>query len=79
MIDAWAAAAGIADGRVFRSVNRGGDIQGTALSEKVDWQLIWPTRRLALLESRPRLLSDPRKVVLCGGRELEQVQLIARL
>ena len=41
-IDAWAAAAGIADGPVFRSVNRGGAIRSTALSEKVVWQLIRP-------------------------------------
>jgi site-specific recombinase XerD len=40
-IDAWAAA-GIADGHVFRSVNRGGQIRETALSEKVVWQLIRP-------------------------------------
>src|SRR6516162_2577747 len=41
-IDAWATAAGIADGPVFRSVNRGGDVRETALSEKVVWQLIRP-------------------------------------
>ena len=41
-IDAWATAAAIADGPVFRSVNRGGEIQDSALSEKVVWQLIRP-------------------------------------
>jgi integrase len=41
-IDAWAAAAGIVDGAVFRSVNRAGQIRETALSEKVVWQLIRP-------------------------------------
>ena len=39
-IDVWAMPAGIADGTVFRSVNRGGEIRETALSEKVVWQLI---------------------------------------
>jgi len=34
-IDAWAAAARISDGPVFRSVNRGGQIRENALSEKV--------------------------------------------
>src|SRR6516164_3546377 len=34
-IDAWAAAAGITDGPVFRSVNRGGKVRESALSEKV--------------------------------------------
>jgi integrase len=41
-IDGWAAAAGVGDGPVFRSVNRGGEIRDTALSEKVVWQLIRP-------------------------------------
>jgi len=41
-IDAWttAAAAGIIDGPVFRPVGRGGNVQATALSEKVIWQLL---------------------------------------
>jgi site-specific recombinase XerD len=39
-IDAWAAAAGVTDGAVFRPVNRGDQTQGTALSEKVVWQLL---------------------------------------
>jgi integrase len=39
-IDAWTSAAGVADGQVFRPVNRGGDVQGAALSEKVVWQLL---------------------------------------
>jgi hypothetical protein len=34
-IDSWTALAGISDGPVFRSVNRGGDVHETALSEKV--------------------------------------------
>jgi integrase/recombinase XerD len=39
-IDAWTTPAGISDGPVFRSVNRGSEIRETALSEKVVWQLI---------------------------------------
>jgi hypothetical protein len=34
--------AGIAEGPVFRSVNRGGQVRETALSETVLWQLIRP-------------------------------------
>ena len=41
-IDAWAAAAEITDGPVFRSGNRGSQTRETALSEKVVWQLIRP-------------------------------------
>jgi site-specific recombinase XerD len=39
-IDAWTSAAALTDGHVFRAVNRGGQVQGTALSEKVVWQLL---------------------------------------
>src|SRR5262245_17012987 len=38
--DAWAAAASVTDGFVFRPVNRGGQAQAVGLSEKVVWQLL---------------------------------------
>ena len=38
--DAWTSAAGFADGRVFRPVNRGDKVQGEAMSEKVVWQML---------------------------------------
>ena len=38
--DAWTATAGVADGYVFRPVNRAGHAQGVGLSEKVVWQLL---------------------------------------
>jgi integrase len=41
-VEAWTRPAGIAEGPVFRSVNRGGEVYETALSEKVIWQLIRP-------------------------------------
>jgi integrase len=41
-VDAWTTPAGISEGSVFRSVNRGGEIRESALSEKVVWQLIRP-------------------------------------
>src|SRR6202171_5159724 len=41
-IDAWTAAAGVAEGNVFRPVNRADQPQGAALSEKVVWQLLQP-------------------------------------
>jgi integrase len=41
-IDSWTTSAGSSDGPVFRSVNRGGDVYNTALSEKVIWQPIRP-------------------------------------
>jgi site-specific recombinase XerD len=53
--DAWTAAAGVAEGYVFRPVNRSGLAQGVCLSEKVVWQLLQP---YALAAGVPRAL-DP--------------------
>jgi len=41
-IDAWTSAAGVAEGYIFRPVNRAGQAQGVSLSEKVVWQLLQP-------------------------------------
>src|SRR5216683_4857411 len=38
--DAWTSTSGLADGRVFRPVNRGDKVRGEAMSEKVVWQLL---------------------------------------
>ena len=77
-VDAWAGAAGIGDGPVFRSVNRGGDIRGTALSEKVVWQLLRPYADAAGVSGiAPH---DCRRTCakLCraAGGELEQIQML---
>jgi integrase len=69
-IDAWTTAHGIADGLVFRSVNRGGGVRDTALSEKVIWQPA-PALRRSRRRSRnraARLSANMRKVVPCGWR-----------
>jgi integrase len=77
-IDAWAAAAGITDGPVFRSVNRGGQIRESALSEKVVWQLIRPYAEAAGVAGIPP--HDCRRTCakLCraAGGELEQIQML---
>jgi hypothetical protein len=39
-IDAWTMAAGIADGHVFRPVNRAGVVTGEHLGEKVVWLML---------------------------------------
>ncbi len=41
-IDAWTNAVAIAEGHVFRSVNRAGKALDAALSEKAVWQLLRP-------------------------------------
>ena len=77
-VEAWTTAAGIADGPVFRSVNRGGDVRETALSEKVVWQLIRPYAEVAGVAGiAPH---DCRRTCakLCraAGGELEQIQML---
>jgi integrase len=77
-IDAWAAAVGITEGPVFRSVNHGGAIRGTALSEKVVWQLIRPYAEAA--GAAGIAPHDCRRTCakLCraAGGELEQIQML---
>src|SRR3984957_17197788 len=41
-IDTWTGPAGVSDGYVFRSVNRGDKVQGKVLSEKAVWQMLRP-------------------------------------
>jgi integrase len=77
-IEAWANAAAIAGGPVFRSVNRGGEVGETALSEKVIWQLIRPYAEAAGVPGiAPH---DCRRTCakLCraAGGELEQIQML---
>jgi integrase len=77
-IDAWISTAGIAEGHVFRAVNRGGQVQLAALSEKVVWQLLGPYAEAAGVPGiAPH---DCRRTCakLCraAGGELEQIQLL---
>jgi integrase len=39
-IDAWTFAAGFSEGAVLRRVNRGDQVQGVGMSERVVWQLL---------------------------------------
>lgn len=41
-IDAWTTQAGVADGHIFRAVNRADAVQGAVRSEKIVWQLLRP-------------------------------------
>ena len=77
-IDAWATSAGITDGPVFRSVNRGGAIRDTALSEKVVWQLIRPYAKAAGVAGIAphdcrRMCAKLRRA---ADGELEQIQML---
>jgi integrase len=77
-IDAWTTPACITDGHVFRTVNRGGEVQPIALNEKVVWQLLRP---YAEASGVPGIAPhDCRRTCakLCraAGGELEQIQLL---
>jgi site-specific recombinase XerD len=77
-VDAWTAAAGVADGHVFRPVNRADAVQGTALSEKVVWQLLQPYADAAGVPGiAPHdLRRSCAKMCRAAGGELEQIQLL---
>jgi site-specific recombinase XerD len=77
-IDAWTAAAGVANGHVFRPLNRGGTVTGERLGEKVVWQML---KRYAAEVGVPGIAPhDLRRTCakLCraAGGELEQIQLL---
>src|ERR1700674_5527358 len=77
-IDAWTSAAGVADGYVFRPVNRAGQAGAVGLSEKVVWQLL---QGYAVAAGVPGIAPhDLRrscaKMCRAAGGELEQIQLL---
>ena len=77
-IDAWTSAAGLAEGYVFRPVNRGDRVTGDAFSEKVIWQML---RQYATAAGVPGIAPhDCRrscaKLCRAAGGELEQIQLL---
>jgi site-specific recombinase XerD len=77
-IDSWTTTACVVDGHVFRAVNRAGQAQTQALSEKVVWQLL---QKYAIAAGVPGIAPhDLRRTCakLCraAGGELEQIQLL---
>jgi site-specific recombinase XerD len=77
-IDAWTSAAGVADGFVFRPVNRAAHAQGVGLSEKVVWQLLQVYATVAGVPGiAPHdLRRSCAKMCRAAGGELEQIQLL---
>ena len=77
-IEAWTSDAGVADGHVFRPVNRGGQVQAVALSEKVVWQLLQGYAAAAGVPGiAPHdLRRSCAKMCRAAGGELEQIQLL---
>ena len=77
-IDAWTSAAAVTTGPVFRPVKRGDQVQGTALSEKVVWQLLQGYAAAAGVPGiAPHdLRRSCAKMCRAAGGELEQIQLL---
>jgi integrase len=77
-VDAWTEAAGIAEGPVLRRINRGAQVQGERMSEKVVWQLLQPYASAAGVPGiAPHdLRRSCAKMCRAAGGELEQIQLL---
>jgi integrase len=77
-IDAWTSVACVADGHVFRAITRGGRVQGSALNEKVIWQLLQGYAAAAGVPGiAPHdLRRTCAKLCRAAGGELEQIQLL---
>jgi site-specific recombinase XerD len=77
-IDAWMSKAGITEGCVFRPVNRGGQIAGKRISEKVAWQMLKSyAASVGLMGIAPHdLRRTTAKLCRAAGGELEQIQLL---
>lgn len=76
-IDEWAQAAGIGAGRIFRSVNKGGSIDGDSLTPQAIRDMV--TSRCRALDFGDVAPHDLRrtfaKLARVGGADLEQIQL----
>jgi site-specific recombinase XerD len=73
-IDAWTAAAGIAEGPVLRRVSRGDQVHSDGMSEKVVWQLLQQYAAVACVPGIARRTCA--KLCRAAGGELEQIQLL---
>jgi site-specific recombinase XerD len=77
-IDAWTAEAAVADGHLFRPVNRGDQVRGMRMSEKVVWQILKTYVAAAgLPDIAPHdLRRTTAKLCRAAGGELEQIQML---
>jgi len=77
-IDAWTAEAGVMTGHVFRPVNRGDQVSGERVSEKVVWQMLKTyVAGAGLPDIAPHdLRRTTAKLCRAAGGESEQIQLL---
>jgi integrase len=77
-IDAWTTEAGVTEGHLFRPINRGDQVLGDRLSEKVVWQTLKSYVVAAgLPDIAPHdLRRTTAKLCRAAGGELEQIQML---
>ena len=77
-IDAWTAAVEIKEGFLFRPLNRGDQVCGDRLSEKVVWQMLKPyVSAIGVPQVAPHdLRRTTAKLCRAAGGELEQIQML---
>jgi integrase len=77
-IDMWTSAAAVTEGHLFRPINRGDQVFGTRLSEKVVWQMLKTyIVGSGLPDIAPHdLRRTTAKLCRAAGGELEQIQLL---
>ena len=77
-IDSWTAAAGVVDGHVLRPINRGDQVRGERITEKVVWQVIQPYATAAGVPGiAPHdLRRSFAKMCRAAGGGLEQIQFL---
>ncbi|MEO5740394.1 MAG: tyrosine-type recombinase/integrase [Vicinamibacterales bacterium] len=77
-VDRWTASAGIADGRVFRAINKRGKVWGDGMTPKVIWDVVRDAAHCAGIDKlAPHDLrrTCARLCYLAGG-ELDQIQFL---
>jgi integrase len=77
-IDAWSLVAVVTEGHLFRPVNRGDQVCGERMSEKVVWQMLKTyVAGAGLPDIAPHdLRRTTAKLCRAAGGELEQIQLL---
>ena len=77
-LDAWTAAAGVTEGRVFRAISRAGTVWGAGFGENVVWHVV--SKRCNKGDREHAAPHDLRRTCarLChsSGGELEQIQFL---
>lgn len=77
-LESWIRAAGICEGRIFRRVDRSGQIRGEHISEKAIWHIVRKSaRRAGLPNVAPHdLRRTCARLCQSAGGELEQIQFL---